>query len=50
VAQTADRFAPDAITGNSARDSRMTYSRQQTLATMALMGINRIVATDGVVK
>jgi len=45
VSQTVDEFAEDHVSDASAR--RPVAHRQQQLATMVLMGINRIIVTDG---
>jgi hypothetical protein len=41
------QFFPKSTTRTKRRRVRLASSRQQLLATMVLMGINRIVVTDG---
>ena len=53
VAKSTDEFMRDNVSDrgqDEAARRRIATDRQQTLATMVLMGINRIVVTDGKIK
>jgi len=50
VALTVDQFVDEAGDDDGTQLSRPRPNRQQVLASMVLMGINRIVLTDGTVK
>ena len=47
VAKSVDEFMHDLVCDDEKTRRKLAASRQQTLATMVLMGINRIVVTEG---
>jgi hypothetical protein len=50
VAHTVDQFVDEARDDDGTQLSRPRPNRQQVLATMVVMGINRIVVAEGTVK
>src|SRR4051794_37482946 len=47
VAKSVDEFMHDLTCDDEKTRRRLAHDRQQTLSTMVLMGINRIVVTEG---